>query len=351
MNRRRGLTLIELAATLAVLPILSAVLIPQLLKSRDSAKMSQSSSNLRWNSMACFSYAAEWKDRQWQAGKDDLTKYGNDPVSALTAYEAQVGDHPGLWIGWTEDGRWRFPLDGGFIASNFAMATPITFDESPFGYCRVPNARSLSMYMNNLFYDSMYYAPKDSAVLKCVQPLFEDPDEFIPAKEAGGIYWSSYCLSPAALVDPQVLRGPSLGGFVDPFTLEQGLRAPTIGQARFPELKTHIMEHHWLQNNDAGGCNPAFVGTYEGCEPYYFNASLQSQPIAAFYDGHVEMLHNDETHADDKRMRDAGEDGLWLRQPGGAVTGYFEDTAAEDIEMSHHIYTRDGIRGRDVIGH
>jgi len=48
-----------------------------------------------------------------------------------------------------------------------------------------------------------------------------------------------------------------------------------------------MLEHHWLQQRRSE-CNPGFVGgTYDGCEPYYFNHSWESVPVTVFYDGHV----------------------------------------------------------------
>ena len=64
------------------------------------------------------------------------------------------------------------------------------------------------------------------------------------------------------------------------------MRSPAMGHALYPALKTHMIEHHWLQARRLE-CNPGFSnGPYGGCEPFYFNHAWESTPIALFYDGH-----------------------------------------------------------------
>ena len=40
-------------------------------------------------------------------------------------------------------------------------------------------------------------------------------------------------------------------GWQDPWGLPGGFRSPGMSQARFPNLKTHMLEHHWLQGATA----------------------------------------------------------------------------------------------------
>lgn len=41
--------------------------------------------------------------------------------------------------------------------------------------------------------------------------------------------------------------------------------------------------------------------------------------------------------------------GLWYRHPGGAVDGYSESLAVDPTQTSFHIFTMDGILGRDLL--
>jgi hypothetical protein len=47
--------------------------------------------------------------------------------------------------------------------------------------------------------------------------------------------------------------------FTSPFAMQSGFRSPAMSQASYGNLKSHVMEHHWLQNRKKT-CNPAFGG-------------------------------------------------------------------------------------------
>jgi hypothetical protein len=187
-------------------------------------------------------------------------------------------------------------------------------------------------------------------VLDLVEPCLEDPGEFCFV-DSTTLYWSSYVLSPAAMFGPQVLKENNAAPTA---WIPAGFRAPSMGQCRYPDLKTHMIEHHWLQNS-RGDCNNGFAsGNYNnGCEPYYFNQGWESVPVALFYDGHVESCSVQEATAADQRYRrqsgttEAG--GLWHRRAMGP-TGYFIDVAYDWSSTSYHVLTTDGILGRDIFG-
>jgi hypothetical protein len=127
-----------------------------------------------------------------------------------------------------------------------------------------------------------------------------------------------------------------------------GYRVPSFSQVKFPTLKTHMLEHQWLQNVKLE-CNDSFTG----CEPYYFNHSFQSQPVTMFYDGSVRMMSVFEAMSADRRAAfQSGNDdwGLWSRDTTLLGGGYFIDDGYDFAETSFHILTIDGIRGRDTIG-
>ncbi|NNE48194.1 MAG: hypothetical protein HKN37_16195, partial [Rhodothermales bacterium] len=178
--------------------------------------------------------------------------------------------------------------------------------------------------------------------------------------EAGEQYgdirvWSSYVMSPAAMFNPDVMRhndpdDSTSNGWRDPWSLAAGFRSPSMSQARYPNLKTHMLEHNWLQNPKAS-CNPSFQpGTYLGnCEPYYFNHSWDSSPATMFYDGHIESVGVRRASRADARVQgQTGGWGLWSRDTPFGEEGYFISEGFDQAETSFHILTTDGILGRDV---
>ena len=172
--------------------------------------------------------------------------------------------------------------------------------------------------------------------------------------------WASYVMSPAAMFNPEVMSHDDpaderANGWQSPWDLPAGFRSPAMSQARFPNLKTHMLEHHWLQNS-TGDCNPGFdPGTYgsEGCEPYYFNHAWESSPATLFYDGHVEHIGVRQTMRADGRMRtQAGNEnwGLWSQDTPWREDGYLSEYGYDRAQTSFHILTTDGILGRDILG-
>ena len=149
-------------------------------------------------------------------------------------------------------------------------------------------------------------------------------------------------LSPAALYAPGVMAA---SGWQDPYTTSAGFRTPGMAQAAFPELKSHMTEHHWLQGARAD-CNASFEdGTYDGCEPFYFNHSIESVPQTLFYDGHVQGMRIANAVQYDSPARP-----LWLRGIPTMPNGYFGEEAYDwrTDDISVHILTVDGILDRDM---
>jgi len=154
------------------------------------------------------------------------------------------------------------------------------------------------------------------------------------------------------MFSPQVMRAPSAGGWQNPWSLADGFASPSLAGAQYPDLKTHMIEHHWAQGPPAQ-CNPAFPnGCYDGCEPYYFNHGIDSAPATLFYDGHTRLLPNTEVFAADQQILEqtGGVDGLWSRDTPFGTNGYFIDFGYDGVPLSHHVLTTDGILGRDTLG-
>jgi hypothetical protein len=216
------------------------------------------------------------------------------------------------------------------------------------------------------FYDPVFYAPKDTVVWEHVERsgCFEDPGEYsdcVPPVAGFGDLpaWSSYCLSPAGMFNPDVMHRPTANdpiGWKMPWSMPAAYRSPSMGQAQYPALKTHMIEHHWLQNRRAE-CNPNFnVSVFNNCEPYYFNHAWESSPIALFYDGHVESVGTRGAQRNHQRVKVQTGDGnnepygLWHELTGFGTNGYLISDGYDEAAVSHHILTTDGIKGRDILG-
>jgi len=379
MNRttRSGFTIVELLVVISIIGLLVGILLPAINSARGRGQVTQSLSNLRNLGTAHINYASSWNGRQFTLAVDNIASYRADGASSTDPQTAAIEYHkpgakdewpPAIDLGWTVNmggggerrmGRVSFSA---FFADNRPYMAPISFglylseDRDPgFGWFRIPNARPFTEFLSQRFYDPVFYAPQDTMVQHYIQPGYECPYEYLSSGPAGenqlpdGIGYSSYILSPAALFSPDVMANEDTGGWRDPWSLPAGMRTPSMSQARYPELKTHMLEHHWLQNAHSP-CNPAFgvTGSYDGCEPYYFNHSWESEPGALFFDGHVSPLGvRDAEQADGRHAKQEGY-GLWSRDTPFGDDGYFINLGYDMANTSFHILTTDGIRGRDI---
>jgi prepilin-type N-terminal cleavage/methylation domain-containing protein len=335
MNGRfeRAFTIVELLVVVSIIALLIGILLPAIGKARDQAKLTASQSNLRNLGAAHGLYGAEWSDRQLTLIDDNIARYGGSAGLALENYQMLTGsEHPVVYLGWGT--RFSSGTYANWILASpgLSLYMPITFVSSDsetggeyFGSFRLINVSAFHHYVGGRFYDPVFYAPKDKIVVDHVQPGLESPEEYTP-------------------------REAMAGGWQDPWALDAGFRCPSFSQVRYPDLKTHMLEHHWLQQTRAD-CNPAFDdGTYDLCEPYYFNHSWESVPVTLFYDGHVEGLGVREAEAADTRMQVQSGYGLWSRDTSMGAEGYFIDVGYDFANTSFHILTTDGVRGRDTLG-
>jgi prepilin-type N-terminal cleavage/methylation domain-containing protein len=359
----RAFTIIELLVVIAIIALLLSVLLPAVGQARDNAKVSVSRSNLRQLGVALLSYAADWEDRQYTPVRDTLGSY-----ESVDDYNNQVYDggsfldvHPPILAGWSADGGlWGYWMHMAY-AQLFLLPINFEGDSVYFGWFRIPNSKPIHDYLGGRYYDPVYYAPKDRLSLAVVEPCFEDPGEFGTLCHDGSPpytpIWSTYCFSPAALYSPEVLRPDDPAapqdrrGFQDPWDLPSGFRCPSMGQIRYPSLKTHMLEHQWLQNVEVN-CNSAFnpTETVLPCEPYYFNHALTSQPVTLFYDGHIQLVGAHEAMLADRRHNAQVGYGLWSRDTPFGTNGYLIDVGYDFAETSFHILTAGGCLGRDILG-
>ena len=368
-----GFTIVELLVVISIIALLIAILLPAIGKARDAARVTQSSANLRNLGIANDTYGADWGGRQFTAVPDDLGLVENaDPVlyNSTVACMAQAiagTDQNGdIWAAWC-GGDLCPPYAGDPLAWSIFFHTiyqPISYNVPiyKFGGFRTPNGKAFNAYVGSRFYDPVFWAPKDTYALQAVEPLFAQASEFYLDPNDPKITWSSYVWSGAAMFSPEV---HSHCGWRNPRSMPAAFRSPAAGQCRYPDLKTRMIEHHWLQNTETG-FNPGFS---EGDDPsWMFNQGYNSAPITLFFDGHVSMVGVSDAMEGDTRAQTmaeannscnlcqastAGEcqTGLWSRDTQWGANGYYGEYSYDTlVNTSYHVLTTDGLFGRDVMG-
>jgi len=371
MKRKQGFTIIELLVVVSIIALLIGILLPAVGKARDAAKESTSFANMRQLSIAHQTYAAESSDRQFTLVDDNMATYGANMAQALDGYVAAHGiQHPSVIGGYgVLPPNYSTQVLLGFWLSQGVYdwsIQPIQYNSgSEIGSFRLINVRQFNTYLSGRAQDKVFFAPKCEVQIDAIEPCFDEPTEVcsIGTGQSPSVgpsaTWSTYVMSPAAMFHPAVFRGdpdePN-DGYQSPFSLGGGFRSPSMSQALHPSLKTHMLEHFWLQNTRTD-CNPLFVsGTFDGCEPWYFNADVESSPVALFYDGHVDKVGVRDARAADARAELQSGVGLWHQGTPFGEDGYFNNfaypiatSAAGTVpNTSFHILTTDGIRGRDI---
>jgi hypothetical protein len=320
---------------------------------------------------ATQTYSAEFKDRQLTYCNDNLARYAlgsGDPAAAVLNYYTVNGyEHPAPVFGIAQTGiihGYWLPPTGSAVNGTRIVPMNFTGTYAKQGAFRLIQCRAMSQYMNGRFYDPVFYAPKDTGVWSSVEANFDKPHEYYPDPE--GLKASSYSYSAAAMFNPDVLSKNGNVYYRDPWSVPAGFRSPSMSQATFPDLKTQIMEHHWLQGSRRKTCNPYFTGgVYSGCQPFFFNASIESNPVCLFFDGHVGSLSVLDAIESCKRVNNqaggsssAGA-GTWSKDTplGGGYEdndggGFWSGNGGPGFDWastSFHILTRDGIKGRDIV--
>jgi prepilin-type N-terminal cleavage/methylation domain-containing protein len=358
----RGFTIIELLVVVSIIALLVGILLPAIGKARDNARVNTSKSNLRQMGIAHQTYAADWADRHLTLHRDNLGLYGGD----VQRYNSEVyGSGTDYELHPPIIGGWGYASDGDYIVwaywtnqANRVMFQPINFPGPPNGNAAADGwgwfrygvqPKPFNDYLNGRYHDPIFFAPKDEVTIDPIEDCFDIPGEFAAMPDNCNPAWSSYCLSAAALFNPAVFSwNPRAGMYWNaPWEMPGGYRVPSLGHVRYPTLKTHMLEHSWLQNMKVP-CNDAF----EGCEPYYFNHSYSSMPVTLFFDGSVRLMGIMEAMSSDRRH--AGQHprglGLWTRDTPFGEDGYLIADGYDFAETAFHILTAEGVRGRDTLG-
>lgn len=358
---RRALTIIDVLVSLAILALLLATLAPSLVRLRSGSAEATSIANLQTLSFAHAMYAWDWEDRQVTWIPDDAGFY--TVQSGLTNWFFAYPDCPSpMILGWEDDASgilWGYflPCDsfpGSSANSNVLAPFTFTGGNAGFGSFRLANAQAFHAYVDGRFYSETFYTPTDTRTWELASAGFDFDGSFTipPPLGQGGlpsIVNSSYCLSPAAMLGPEVLSYDVNADlwYKAPWTSTTGYTSPTVSQCAYPDLKTRMIEHNWNVGQPAA-VNPAFSGNNT---PYFFNHGLAAAPVTLYFDGHVDIVSNSQVVADDAAVLagTGGAVGLWTRDTPLGASGYFGAQSFDGTLVSHHILTADGILGRDVL--
>jgi hypothetical protein len=167
-------------------------------------------------------YANDFAGRQFGAMPATAGQYGDDCQTFLSA----AWTPRSIILGPSH----TYPLANGNCA-NWAYYRPMNFSAASAtqGFFRLPNARGFREYLSKNFYSPEWYAEDDPSyagvpALSTASAEFVIPAPGIP----GGYADSSYCFSPAAMLNPGVLRAQAEGGFQAPASFADSYRSPAV---------------------------------------------------------------------------------------------------------------------------
>jgi prepilin-type N-terminal cleavage/methylation domain-containing protein len=379
----RAFTLIELLVVVSIISLLLAILVPALGRARDAALITQSLANLNNMKTANLTYAADWAGRHFTAMPDDAGLVGG----SCAQYVSQVACPSQQLLGFDSEGAlWGYWVAGQLCpqsvgtCGNWAVLEPFQFVDpgsggtghpsnpytNCFGAYQMPNTKAFNAYVNHRFYDTSFYAPKDTVGITACGFGFENEGEYTqnpnPAL-AQYVTFPTYIWSAANMVAPGVLSSkssmqnsvgrPQLAG-------PGGYKSPTLGLANTPELKVLMLEKLWLQNR---GKAPGLNGNFANPRCWLFNEAYNSAPATLFIDGHTQVCAMNTAVNDDRRTASQNEadssihanaKGLWHKGTPCGPDGWFSGGAGYDplIDMqptSFAMLTVEGIMGRDIL--
>jgi hypothetical protein len=291
-------------------------------------------------------YANDFAGRQFGVLPATAGQYGDDCV----AFKVQAWCPQQMTLGQDANGAiWGYFLGSGGSCSSFVTAgscgswsfyRPMNFAaaDAATGSFRLPNVDGFRYYLAKNFYSPEFYAEDDPAyagvpALSTAAGEFTFPAPGIP----GGFANSSYCYSPAAMLNPGVLRAKADGGFQAPASFADSYRSPAVSQCTHPSLKTRMSEYGWYRGAPSAGLA--------------FNAGRKSSPYTLFFDGSVQTVSMAHAEADDIIVRESSKsgDGLWSDDTPLGANGWQPTAPVDGARTSFHILTTGGILGRDLL--
>ncbi len=289
-------------------------------------------------------YAADWANRQWTALPDDAGEFGDQCATYIAANGNTNAVTPSMIFGrGPSNAIYGLFIGGSFSCGNWVSARPMNFapDSKQYGAWQLPNVWGFREYVSRNFYSPEWYA-EDDPNYAAVATQFNSVHEF-PGSIPGTIgVWSgfaasSYSFSPAAMLNPGVLRAREDGGFQAPAAFADSYRAPTVSQCMHPSLKTRMCETGWFRGAPSQGLP--------------FNASAASSPYTLFFDGSVQAISMSHAIADDAIVREGNkfDDGLWSNDTTLGPDGWQLVPSVDGATTSFHMLTTGGILGRDLL--
>jgi hypothetical protein len=291
-------------------------------------------------------YANDFAGKQFGVMPADAGAFGD----SCEAYLNQAHCPRQLFLGEDANGpEWLYGLgSGGYCAGsgwpgscgNWEVYRPFNFSAAAAskGFFRIPNAVGFREYLAKNFYSPEFYAEDDPTyagvpALATAAGEFTFPAPGIPE----GYQDSSFCFSPAAMLNPGVLRAQADGGFQAPASFADSYRSPSVSQCTHPSLKTRMCEYGWYRGEPSAGLA--------------FNAGRKSSPYTLFFDGSVQTVSMAHAEADDIIVREGSKsgDGLWSDDTPLGVNGWQPSTPVDGARTSFHILTTGGILGRDLL--
>lgn len=336
---RRGLALRDVLTLIAISGVGLCALIPTLGAMRGDDRIARSMMNLNVIFQAHMTYAGDYDGRQLTYTPDDLTlilDYGSYPFSyASGGQHSAVPSYP---LGFDCDGNYRTTRRGLFIQPWYYAGN------CSLGNFRAWTGEAIHQYVNGKVYDPTFWAPKDPIPRQNYEQ-FQEWFQQDCAWPSGNVpyFFPTYCLSVSAQFSPRVLAN-DLVGQRRPLRISYGHRTPTISQARYPDLKTFLLEHWWLQNRPPEIEVPSFTS--------FFNSGQDSSPVTLFYDGQVRLMSTLEALVSDEYVRRSGQPSLVAERDPGCfgLARYWEHYSYNgEKTSSFHVMTADGILGRDTI--
>jgi len=392
-----GFTIVELLVVISIIALLIGILVPAVQKARDSAKVTNSKSNIHNVTVGLQNYALD-HSRNFSTAPDNLSSGERtgmdieDAIDALNPDGYAATEVMGMALGQYEAGGAAYVYYIGMFGNGgnetggiapYCFASGLTTSSTGkvgYGVWRYPNSLQVAEYMNGMPLHSVYFAPKDVIPLRALEDCAEMTGTYCPSTQMannhgtlnpGDALWtsnmlqapSSYCISPAMMYSPSVYQWNPISSKLprDPMSVPRGFKTPSTDQARYPAHKTWLMEHNWLQNVDNNDCGVNWEfggwfldgdGTWDGCEPEHFNGSRHSEPVTSFADGSSGLFTVSDAAADSITVSNNNPfntQGLWIHDMSFDQYGYYVDFRTDWVEWSGHSHTLDGIRGRDKL--
>ncbi len=390
---RRAFTIIELLVVVAIISLLIAILLPSIGKAKDGALITQSLGNLNNLCKSNFAYAADWADRHFTAIPDDAglkngdcNLYVNAPNGVGCPSQQILGfDTQGLLWGYWVRGTGSPPFCPHNVGNcgNWPVLLALTWAApacggpgsevdpylTSFGAHEMMNTRAFNTYVNERFYDKVFFPPKDRIGTLACDYGIQNEAEYTPNPINNQLLtFPTYMWSPANMVPPSVLASNKIdctGTATDFVGKPQnagpgGFRSPLMGMSVFPDQKTLIIEKLWLQNK---GKAPERNNNCLNPRSWLFNEAYNSSPACLFLDGHTQLCGMNTAANDDKRTQTLNSAntsmcptgrGLWHRGTPMGANGWTNTALAYDpvVQMNptgFHMLTTDGITGRDIL--